>query len=65
MLTLQQIISYLHAHGAPNSVIQQVMDLSRRHGLNGPGFQDLLTRYHWRPRGVSWNDAVNWARHRR
>jgi hypothetical protein len=62
VLTLQQVIDYLHAHGAPAYLVRQVVDLSSHHRLNAATFQDLSTRLRWRPRGVSWNDAMNWAR---
>jgi hypothetical protein len=62
MLTLQQVIDYLHAHGAPNSVIQQVTYLSRHHLLNSQAdFQNALSRVRWTPRGVSWSDMANWV----
>jgi hypothetical protein len=62
MLTVQQSIDYLHAHGAPGQLVAQIQLLGQRHGLNAQTFQDALTRFHWRPRGVSWNDAANWTR---
>jgi hypothetical protein len=62
VLTLQQCIDYLHAHGAPGQLVQQIQALGQRHGLNSQSFQDALIRFHWRPQGVSWNDAANWVR---
>jgi hypothetical protein len=60
--TLQQLIDYLNAHGAPSQLIDQVRSLQGRHGLNAQTFQDLSTRLGWRPRGVNLADAVNWVR---
>jgi hypothetical protein len=62
MPTLQQAIDYLHAHGAPGQLAAQIQALGRHHGLSSQSFQDALNRFHWRPRGVSWNDATTWVR---
>ncbi|MEN3263153.1 hypothetical protein [Pseudonocardia sp.] len=62
MHTLQQLVDYLNAHGAPSQLIDQVRSLQGRHGLNAQTFQDLSNRFGWRPRGVNLADAVNWVR---
>jgi hypothetical protein len=60
--TLQQLVDYLNAHGAPSQLIDQVRSLQGRHVLNAQTFQDLSNRFGWHPRGINLSDAVNWVR---
>jgi hypothetical protein len=61
--TLQQLIDYLHAHGAPAALIDQVRSLQFRHALNTQSFRDLAAHLHWGPGPVTLNDASDWVRH--
>ena len=63
MHTVQQLVDYLNAHGAPQQLIDQVRGLQLKHGLNAQTFQDICNRIGWRPRGVKVSDAVEWVRH--
>jgi hypothetical protein len=60
--TIQQLVDYLNAHGAPGQLIDQVRSLQLRHVLNAQTFQDLSNRFGWRPRGVRVEDAANFVR---
>jgi hypothetical protein len=60
--TVQQLVDYLNAHGAPRTLVDQARNLQVRHMLNARTFQDLCNRTGWRPRGVRVDDAVNWVR---
>jgi hypothetical protein len=61
--TLQQLVDYLHSHGAPAALIDQVRSLQARHLLNTKAFQDLVNRFHWGPGSATLNDATDWVRH--